>query len=221
MNVSMRRGSNGPSPGRGPKFGDLNSTCAANISEVGVGPGNAQFCPHDVMEGNCSICTFKFMNICERYVYVHVAGRMCCEEHEELEDEYGKPKSGYRAAPREAGEDMGGLSRRAAQYFKERARHRFGHNYLQNILFFVFPCGIIRSFRLQFSHEGDIKTAQALKLEYPEGGETHLAPKHTLHPDLEHCLNTHFAMDTSCTLPGHCMNTACTPWLCEHSLNPI
>ena len=52
----------------------------------------------------------------------------------------------------------------------ERARHRFAIAYLQDLRFFVFPCGIVRSFHLQFSHGGTIKTAEALKLEYPDGG---------------------------------------------------
>lgn len=92
---------------------------------------------------------------------------------------------GYRSAPREVGEDMGALHRAMVSWFKERSRHRFGIKYLQNILFFVFPCGIIKSFQLQYTHEGDIKTALALKKEYPAGGKGVLPC--SFHP----CMNVH------------------------------
>ena len=106
------------------------------------------------------------------------AGRLCCEGHQQIEDTYGKPKTDFRANPRRVGEDINATDRQAALYFKERARHRFAIAYLQNLLFSGFPCGIIRNFHSQFSHEGTIETAEALKIEYPDGGEC-FVPIHT------------------------------------------
>eukprot|EP00227_Mantoniella_beaufortii_P012382 CAMPEP_0197604792 /NCGR_PEP_ID=MMETSP1326-20131121/41873_1 /TAXON_ID=1155430 /ORGANISM="Genus nov. species nov., Strain RCC2288" /LENGTH=222 /DNA_ID=CAMNT_0043172505 /DNA_START=5 /DNA_END=669 /DNA_ORIENTATION=- len=120
---------------------------------------NARFCrEHHHLN---SVCAARVEDgvpdvFCQNVV---VQGRLCCVDHQDLEAEFSIARGHYRSAPREIGEGMENMHQAEVAFFKERARHRFGIKYLQNFMFLVFTCGIIRSFHPQFAHEGDISTA--------------------------------------------------------------